>query len=91
MVKLKDKEKRELSGGSKALIVKFKNFVVRNLGAPFILIFDALILTVAFLVVHGEAFVNDLAVLAYCFLVVGVILQAVSYVRYRSIGSDAFE
>lgn len=78
-------------GGSKALIVKVKNFVVRNLGAPFILIFDALILTVAFMAVHGDAFVNDLAVLAYYFLVVGVILQAVSYVRYRSRGSDAFE
>ncbi len=90
MVELKAKEKRLLLGGSKALIVKVKNFVVSNLGAPFILIFDVLILTVAFMIVQRNAFVNDLAVLAYCFLVVGVILQAVSYIRYRSRGSDAF-
>lgn len=91
MVKLEDKEKREFSDSSKVLIVKVKNYMVRNLGAPFILIFDALILTVAFMVVRENTFVNDLAVLAYCFLVVGVILQAISYVRYRSCGSDTFE
>ena len=91
MVKLNNKEKRGLFGCLKALIVKAKNFVARNLGAPFIFIFDALILSVAFMIVQGNAFISDLAVLAYCFLVVGVVLQAVSYIKYRSRGGDAFE
>lgn len=84
MVRLiKNKDKRGLSGGSNELVARVKNYVVRNLGAPFILIFDAIILAVAFMSLNGNTFVNELAVLAYCFLVIGVILQAICYIRYK--------
>jgi hypothetical protein len=47
--------------------------------------FAALILTCAFLLIRGNPAVDEVAVLAYCFLVVGVVLQAVSFVREKQL------
>ncbi|MEM2950627.1 MAG: hypothetical protein QXV52_06000 [Nitrososphaeria archaeon] len=80
---MKDKKKHTMSSCFKLLVDRVKNYVIKNLGAPFILIFDALILLVAFMVIYEDTSANDLAVLAYCFLVVGFILQAISCVIYK--------
>lgn len=83
---VENEDKRRLPHGSGRFAVKIKNYLFKNLGAPFILVFNALILVVAYMIVQGNSFVNELAVLAYCFLVVGVILQAICYLRYKSDG-----
>lgn len=71
--------------------VRIKGYFFRNLGALFIIVFVVLVLTCAFLVVLGDPLVNDVAVSAYCFLVLGVILQALSYVRDKACGSETYE
>jgi len=40
-----------------------------------------LILTCAFLLIQGNPLVDNVAVFAYCFLVVGVVLQAVAFLK----------
>ena len=42
---------------------------MRNLSAPFIVIFDALIIVCALLLIQENPLVNDVTVAAYCFLV----------------------
>jgi hypothetical protein len=66
-----------------ASFAKAKRYFARNLGALFIIVFQALVLTCAFLLIRGNPAVDDVAVLAYCSLIVGVILQAVSSVREK--------
>ena len=63
--------------------VKIKRYFVRNPGALFIIGFDGLILTCAFLLIQENPLVDDVAVFAYCFLVVGVVLQAVAFLRNK--------
>jgi len=63
--------------------MKAKSYFRGNLGALFIIAFQALTLTCAFLLIRGNQAVDEAAVLAYCFLVVGVILQAVSCVKEK--------
>jgi|YelNatPaOPRAMG01_1025707.scaffolds.fasta_scaffold00928_6 hypothetical protein len=75
----------------KGSFVKIKWYFYSNPGALFIIAFDVLILACAFLVVQGNPLVNDVAVFAYCFLVFGVILQALSYVRNKTCRSDVVE
>lgn len=65
----------------RASFVKVKRYFVRNPGALFIVVFDVLILTCAFLLVKESSLVSDVAVFAYCFLVVGVVLQAVAFLK----------
>lgn len=65
----------------KASVVKIERYFIRNPGALFIIVFDVLILTCAFLLIQGNPLVDNVAVLAYCFLVVGVVLQAVVFLK----------
>lgn len=72
----------------RASFVKIKRYFTRNPGAFFIIVFDVLILTCAFLLIQENPLVNeenplvsDVAVFAYCFLVVGVVLQAVAFLK----------
>jgi uncharacterized membrane protein (DUF485 family) len=67
-------------------LVKIKGYIVRNLGAPFIIAFQALILACAFLVIQGNPVVDVVAVFAFGFLVVGVVLQAVGSIRQKALG-----
>jgi len=61
---------------------------MRNLSAPFIVIFDALIIVCALLLIQENPLVNNVTVVAYCFLVFGLVLQAVSFVRARGLEGD---
>ena len=65
-------------------IAKAKGYISRNLGAPFILAFDLLILTTALAVVYGDPLANHLALAAYCLAALGVILQALSFLKEGS-------
>jgi len=59
-----------------------KGYFVREPGAAFIIVFDALIFSCAFSLVRGdEALASEIAVYGYLFLVVGVVLQALSAVK----------
>jgi hypothetical protein len=71
-------------------IANVKRYFLKNLGAPFILVFDVLILVVAFIVVDGDPLVGYAAAVAYCFLVIGVVLQAFSYLKNKPCEEDAF-
>lgn len=61
--------------------VKIERYFIRNPGALFIIVFDVLILACAFLLIQGNPLVDNVAVFAYCFLVVGVVLQAVAFLK----------
>ena len=55
-----------------------------NWGAPFIIGFQVLLLACAGLLVQGSSgLANDVAVYAYYLLVIGVILQLVSFLKNR--------
>jgi membrane protein YdbS with pleckstrin-like domain len=70
-------------------ILEIKRYFVRNPGALFILAFQALIFVCAFsLIQESSSLANVAAILAYCFLIVGVILQAISFIRYKESGSE---
>jgi hypothetical protein len=71
--------KEQLNAG----FVRAKKYFGRNLGAAFIIAFQLLVLTCVFLLIRGNPAVNDVAVLAYCSLVIGIILQAISFVREK--------
>jgi len=54
-----------------------------NLGAPFIISFMALLIICAGLLIQGNSsLANDVAVYAYYLLVIGVVLQLASYLKY---------
>ena len=70
-------------------LLEIKRYFVRNPGAFFILVFQALIFACAsFLVQESNSLANDAAIVAYCFLIVGVVLQATSSIRNRESGSE---
>jgi hypothetical protein len=57
-------------------------YVRENWGAPFIVVFMALLIACAGLLASGlSSLANDVAVYAYYFLVVGVVLQLVAFIR----------
>ncbi|MDI6805965.1 MAG: hypothetical protein QMD20_04805 [Candidatus Bathyarchaeia archaeon] len=69
---------------SESFLVKVKGYLIKNPGAFFIIVFDLLIFSCAFLVVVEEnSLVNNVAISAYCFLVIGVILQAIVFLKNR--------
>jgi len=68
-------------GQLKASFVKIERYFIRSPGALFIIVFDVLILACAFLLIQGNPLVDNVAVFAYCFLVVGVVLQAVAFLK----------
>jgi hypothetical protein len=67
-----------------------KRFLRENPGAVFVLGFQVLLVTCAVLLVSGLSFLAEgLAVAAYFLLVVGVVVQLVSFLRGRgSVGTD---
>gem|GEM_PF-1861156 len=71
-------------------IANVKGYFSKNLGAPFILVFDVLIFVVAFMVIYRNPLVGYAAAVAYCFLVIGVVLQAFSYLKNKPCEEDAF-
>lgn len=71
-------------------IANVKEYFLKNLGVPFILGFDIFVLSIAFMVVEGNPLVGYAAAVAYCFLVIGVVLQAFSYLKNKPCEEDAF-
>ena len=66
----------------KERVQKLLEYLKTNLGAPFIVAFMILLTTAAaYLAVGMESPANDVAIYAYYCLVIGVILQLISYVR----------
>jgi len=62
---------------------KVKRYVRENLGGPFVIGFQALLLVAAgFLVVGNSGLANDVAVYAYYLLVIGVVLQLFSFLKH---------
>ena len=69
-------------------LTKTKTFLVANPGAVFVVLFAALVLTCAGLLILGtlDNIINSVALLAYSFLAVGIVLQAVGFIRAKAMG-----
>jgi len=70
-------------------LAKIKKFLAVNPGAVFIVLFAALVLTCAYLLIlgnPGNPNIDSVALLAYSFLAVGIVLQAVGFIRARALG-----
>ena len=66
------------------MVKRLAEYLRSNWGAPFIVAFMILLMIATGCLVYGlGSIANDLAVYAYYALVVGVLLQLVSYLRYR--------
>ena len=67
---------------------KVKAFLIVNPGAVFIILFAALVLACAYLLILGNPTnaIDPVAVLAYSFLAIGIVLQAVGFIRARALG-----
>jgi hypothetical protein len=69
-------------------LVWTKEYLRENWGAPFVLCFMALLLAAAICLAFGlEWWANEVAVYAYCSLVVGVVLQLVYFWKSNRKGS----
>jgi ABC-type Mn2+/Zn2+ transport system permease subunit len=65
-------------------ITKIVKYFRENLGAPFIIFFQMLLLFCAFLLVRGYSnLANDVAIYAFYSLMIGVVLQLVSFLHHR--------
>jgi len=63
--------------------LKIKRYFRENPGVPFIIMFQVLLLVSAGLLVQGgSGLANEVAVYAYYLLVVGVVLQLISFIRH---------
>jgi len=61
------------------------NYFKENLGAPFIITFMISLLAAAgYLAIGLETVANEIAIYAYYALVIGVMLQIASYLKYRN-------
>ena len=69
-------------------LTKMKAFLAANPGAVFIVLFAALVFTCAYLLILGtpDNPIDSVAVLAYSFLAVGIVLQAVGFIRAKALG-----
>ena len=67
----------------KASFFKIERYFIKKPRALFIIVFDVLIVTCAFLLIQGNPLVNDVAVFAYWSLVIGVVLQAVAFLKNK--------
>jgi hypothetical protein len=71
---------------------RVKDYLVLNPGALAIILFQILVLAGAFLLILGNSVLaDDDAVFAYCFLVVGIVLQTAKYVRENRWGVSLLE
>lgn len=70
-------------------LAKIKTFLAVNPGAVFIILFGALVFTCACMLILGSLgnpTIEHVALLAYCSLVVGIVLQAVGFIRAKALG-----
>jgi len=66
----------------KQILPRVKRYFKENLGVPFIIVFQVLLLICAGLLIIGNAeLANGVATGAYFLLVIGVFLQLVSFIR----------
>jgi hypothetical protein len=78
-----------VKGFVKAFPLRAKGFVRENWGAQFILGFMLLLVVAAVSLTTGlDALADEVAVYAYCALVAGVVLQLVSFLKFREKGGD---
>ncbi len=76
-------------------LATLRAFIVKNVGALLIIVFDALVFAGAFLLAQAHAPVQDsplveaVTVFAYCFLVVGIAVRGWSYAKERASGGVA--
>ena len=65
-------------------LLRIKNFFQRNPGAFFIAAFQILLIVCAGLLISGNSFrAEGVAVVGYFSLVIGVVLQLISFLRHR--------
>jgi hypothetical protein len=64
---------------------KVRGYLFRNPHAVFVAGFQALVLTCASLLIEGSSAGDEVALLAYCSLVVGLVLCAVTSVRDKAL------
>jgi hypothetical protein len=65
-------------------LLKVKKYFRENLGAPFVIGFQMLLLVCAsLLIMDSSMLANEVAVYAYYLLVIGVVLQLFSFLRHR--------
>ena len=79
-----------------ALLKRFLNYLKENPGAGFIIAFQALIVYAAVLLALGDsAQANEMSVMAYYALVIGVLWMLVDYIRpsgrSRANGDHAYD
>ncbi len=70
--------------------VKIKDFLVGNPGAVFIVLFAVLVFACAYLLIVGgpnDSKLDSVAVVAYCSLAVGIVLQAAGFIRAKALGA----
>jgi fumarate reductase subunit C len=68
----------------KQYLPRIKNYFRRNPETLFIVVFQVLLLVCAGLLISGNSFwAEGLAVVAYFSLVIGVVLQLISFLRHR--------
>ncbi len=68
----------------KQYLPRIKNYFRRNPGTLFIVGFQVLLLVCAGLLISGDSFwAEGVAVVAYFSLVIGVVLQLISFLRHR--------
>jgi len=76
----------------KQYLPKIKNYFRRNPETLFIVVFQVLLLVCVGLFISGNSFwAEGLAVVAYFSLVIGVVLQLISFLRHRESESEENE
>jgi len=71
-------------------ITRMVRYFRQNLGAPFVIVFQLLLLACAALLIRGYSNVADeVAIYAYYSLVIGVVLQLVSFLRHGDGAEEA--
>jgi hypothetical protein len=67
---------------TRRIIFKAKQYLKENWGAPFIIAFMIMLMICACLLASGnDTLANEIAVYAYYSLVIGVVLQLVTFIR----------
>lgn len=76
----------------KQFLLRVKRYFMENLGAPFVIGFQILLLTCAGLVIQGNSsLANEVAIYAYYSLVIGVFLQLISFLRHGKLEQEKNE
>ena len=65
-------------------ITRIVRYLRQNFGAPFVIVFQLLLLVCAALLIRGySTLADEVAIYAYYSLVIGVVLQLVSFLRHE--------